>query len=59
MKKLIILTPLLAIAAMTLTSCTTVETPAPTTTTTTTHTESVRRAPGTTVEQTTTRAGGY
>jgi hypothetical protein len=59
MKKLTNLIPLLAVAALLLTSCTTVvEKPAPTTTTTTTHTETVKRVPAPApVEQTTTRSG--
>jgi hypothetical protein len=62
MKKLIILTPLLAFAAVALTSCTTVvEKPAPATTTTTTHSETKRvPAPATSTTETTVRSsGGY
>ena len=62
MKKLIIVTPLLAVATALLTSCTTVvEKPVPATTTTTQTT--VRKAPApvstTTQESTTIRSGGY
>jgi len=63
MKKLIILTPLLAFAAVALTSCTTVvDTPAPATTTTTTSSE-VKRVPApastSTTETTVRQSGGY
>src|ERR1700681_1823497 len=59
MKKLIILTPLLAFAAVLLTSCTTVvEKPAPTTTTTT-HSETIKRAPTTSTETTVRSSGNY
>lgn len=57
MKKLIILTPLLAIA-VTLTSCTTVVKEPATATTTTTHTERVR-TPAATETTVTHQSGGY
>jgi hypothetical protein len=59
MKKLIILTPLLAVA-LALTSCTTVvEKPAPTTTTTTTSTTKKAVTPSTTQETTVRSSGNY